>query len=53
MNPFVQSLFLSDQTTGSDDTGFTIDQSVRFKGTNRLTRTFVNNSGGLTLGVLG
>ena len=42
MNPFVQSLLLSDQTTGSDDTGFTIDQSVRFKGTNRLTRTFAS-----------
>lgn len=45
MNPFVQSLLLSDQTTGSDS-GFSIDQSVRFSGTQRLTRTFANNSGG-------
>ena len=41
MNPFVQSLLISDQTTGSDssgDLGETINQSLRFHSGANLTR---------------
>ena len=37
MNPLVQSILLSDQTTGADSSAVTIDQSLRFRGTQLYT----------------
>ena len=48
MNPLVQSILLSDQTTGADSSAVTIDQSLRFRGTQALHHTFSRASTGNT-----
>ena len=47
MNPLVSSILFSDETTGSG-ASFTIDQSLRFRGTQCLHHTFSRASTGDT-----